>query len=208
MSAASTIGPSDSFMLIQNGSNKQTTVTNFLKNLNSNDHIRLNPVQNAIDIRMSSKDDANLFVMRGTLNRVGLGTSDPQSKFHVSGNIQSGSASSDGVLVQSSEHITYTSADQTGTVTKILSPLRALSTIVCDTGVSGLFSLSNGSNGQIKTISVSQLDIGKSVTIDCAGIGYNRVTLNDVGESIVIQFSTAISAWIAIGGNGYILSTV
>jgi len=70
MSVAKTITATDTLMLLQNGVNKTTTISNLLKNFNTNDNIRLNPIQLSINTSISSKNDANaLFVNGVTDNR-------------------------------------------------------------------------------------------------------------------------------------------
>lgn len=208
MAAAVTLNPADYLMIVQDGVNKKSDLTNILKNLNSVDTIRLNPIQNSIDIRISSKNDANMVFVQGASDRIGFGTNSPQSKVHVVGNVQVGSNSTDGILVQSSETISYSAADQTNAAVKPISPLRTISTLDCNTGVSGLFSLSNGFNGEVKTIAQNTLDAGKTSTITLTGLGFNTITLNAVGKSTMLQFSSAISKWIIVGGNSAVYSTI
>jgi len=208
MSAAITANAADTLMIIQDGANKKASLTTLLKNLNSNDSIRINPIQFAVNFTVSSKNDANAITVIGSSDRIGFGTNNPQSKVHVAGNMQVGSNAIDGVLVQSSEDISYLSSDQTNAVVKSLSPLRAGSILSCATGVSGLFSLPAGSNGQIKTIVVAGLDIGKTITITTAGIGFNLITLNAVGKTAVLQYWSSTSKWALIGGNNAAISTV
>lgn len=211
LSVATTIGATDSFMLIQGGVNKKTTVPTFLKNLNSNDHIRVNPIQFSVNFSVASKNDASALFVNGTTDKIGVGTNAPASKFHVNGNIQIGSASSDGVLVQSTEAITYNSTDQTNSTEKAISPSRSGSSLTCTTGVSGLFTLPAGSNGQIKTIVVSAMDVGKTITIATIGAGFNRITFGPslaVGNSISLQYFASIAKWVVVGNYGATLATV
>lgn len=205
MSVAVTLNADDLLLIVQDGVNKQSSITNFLKNLNSVDSIRINPVQNAIDFSIASKNDANAIVIKGQTDRIGFGTATPESKVHVNGNFQVGSSSADGVMLQSVESITYTAADDTALLTKELSSSRTSSILTCDIGVVGKFSLSAGSTGQIKNIT---LTTNNTVTITLVGLGFNTVTLNAIGESVVLQYIPSISKWCTIGGNGEVLSTV
>lgn len=209
MSDATTVQAADALMLIQNGSNKKITIATLLNNITSNTNIRINPNQLALDVSIASLNDASMFVMKGNLNRIGIGTSNPLSKFHVSGDIQAGSDSSNGVIIQSSESVSYTASDAG---LKQISPLRAMSLLNCDSGISGTFSLSNGSNGQIKTIAVNALDNGKNITVDLTGLGFNRITFSHatapIGSSVTIQYSSLISKWIVITGHQATYSTV
>ena len=211
MSLATTMNAADYFMIVQGGVNKKSDLSNILSNLNSGNAIRVNPLQNAINFSVASKNNGNMFVVSGAADRIGIGTDNPQSVFHVIGNSQIGSGSVDGVLVQSAEEITYTSADQTNIVTKSISPSRAITSLICNTGCNGLFSLGAGFNGQLKTIAQQSLDTGaaKTSTITVAGgMGFNTITFNAVGDSAVIQYASSSSKWIIIGGNGADYSTV
>lgn len=208
MPAALTLNATDSIMIIQSGTNKKSTVSTFLKNLNSIDTIRVNPVQNAINFTVATKNDANAIAVIGSTGRIGFGTSTPESKVHVAGNLQVGSTTSDGITVQSSETVTYTAADQTSSLVKSLSPNRAMTAVNCNTGVSSLLSLPNGSNAQIKTIVQNTLDAGKTSTLSFTGLGGNTVTFNNAGESVTLQYVSLISKWIVLSIHGAILSTV
>ncbi len=206
MSNAVALTASDYLMIIQDGTNKKINITTFLKNLNSSDNIRINALQNAVDTTIMSKNDSSLLVLKGAIDRIGIGTNNPSSKLHIVGNLQIGSSSTDGITVQSSENLVYTSADQTNIVTKIISPLRELTQLDCNTGVNSLFSLSSGSNGQFKTIFVNTLDGGKTASISITGLGFTTITLNAIGKSTVLQYVSAISKWVVVGGNGAIYS--
>ena len=208
MSAATTLTDVDWFTVIQNGVNKKISTSTILNNCNSNDSIRINPNQNAVDFSFASKNDANMLIIKGPNDKMGIGISDPQSKFHVNGNIQIGSDQSDGVLLQSLETITYTTSDQTNTIVKQISPSRGVSRLDCNTGVNGLFSLGNGFSGQTKTIFQNTLDGSKTTTISVTGLDFNTITFDAVGNSTMLQYITSISKWIVIGGSGAIYSTV
>lgn len=208
MSVAVSLQAADYFMVVQGGANKKITTTTILKNLDSSDSIRVNPLQNAIDFSVASKNDASMLVIKGASDRFGIGTDNPQSKLHIVGNAQIGSTSIDGVLLQSSEELTYTSSDQTIAAVKSVSPMRTITQLNCNTGVSGLFSLSTGFNGEVKTIFQNTLDVGKTSTISLTGLGFNTVTFDTVGESVILQFVSSISKWIILGNNNASFSTV
>src|ERR1035437_4174885 len=92
MSVATTIKSTDYFMIVQDGVNKKTTITNLLKNMNTGDTVNINPLQNAVDFIVSTKNDPNSLFADGSTDYVGVGTAYPASKFHVNGNAQVGSA--------------------------------------------------------------------------------------------------------------------
>jgi len=208
MSVATSLNAADTFLVVQSGTNKKVDLTTILKNLNSTDHIRVNSLQLAVDFKVATLNDANALFVDGSVDRIGVGTDAPEAKFHVNGNLQVGSLTQDGIITQSSENITYTAADQTNVTTKAISPLRAMTSIHCDAGVNGLFSLSNGFNSEIKTIFQNVLDVGKTSTITCTGLGFNTISFNAVGDSAMLQFNSSISKWVIVGGNSATFSTV
>lgn len=208
MSIASTLNAIDYFMIVQDGVNKKTTATNIFKNINSGDSIRVNPIQNTIDFSVASKNDANMLIIKGSSDRLGIGTGSPASKVHVIGNVQIGSSAADGVLVQSAETITYTSADEITATVKPLSAMRSTSRLDCNTGVNGLFSLSNGFDGEVKTIFQNTITGSNTSKITLTGLGFNTITLEAVGHSSMIQYIASISKWIVVGGTGATYSTV
>src|ERR1035437_1468007 len=173
MSVATTINATDFIMIVQDGINKKSSITNLLKNLNSVDVTRINPLQFAVDFSVATKTDANSLFVDGSLDNVGIGTAFPQSKLHVNGNCQVGSSTTDGIILESTETVVYTADNQINLVLKALSPSRSASLISCNTGVVGRFSLPSGSNGQLNSISINTLDAGKSAIISLPGLGFN-----------------------------------
>jgi len=202
MPVATTVNGVDYLQLVQNGSNVKSTITNFLGNLNSAGPIRVNPIQFAIDFSVGTKNDPNAIFADGSTNRIGIGTSLPLSKFHVNGNTQIGSPSSDGILVQSSELISYTAVNQTNLATLAISASRAMTSIACDTGVTGLFSLPTGNDGQFKTIIASTLTVGKTITITLTGLSFTTITMSLIGNSILLQYNASINSWCIISLHG------
>jgi hypothetical protein len=81
---------SDFMMIVQNGVNKQITLTTLLNTLNSGNDIKLNPGQNPINITASSANATNLFFLQGTSDSIGINTNTPQALFHVNGNLKVG----------------------------------------------------------------------------------------------------------------------
>ena len=204
MSTASSVGPTDTWMVVQNGVNKKISTTDLLKNLNSFDSIRFNPSQFAVNTSFASKNDANTIFVHGTQDRVGFGTSTPASKVHVNGNLQVGSDTTEGIVVQSSESINAVD----GTTVNPISTIRASSLVSCASGISGKFSLPSGHNGQIKYFVVSTLSGGNTAIVTCVGLNFNTITFNAVGNSITLQYFTSLSKWCVMNIYGAGLSTV
>jgi len=204
MSTAVTLRPTDTTMIIQDGVNKKISITTLLKNFDSADSIKLNPSQYAIDISLASKNDPNAIFISGVQDKIGFGTNVPESKVHVNGNLQVGSATKDGITVQSTEAVTAADA----TTVNGLSSIRAATALNCNSAISGKFSLSAGANGQTKYIVVSILSAGNTTTTSVAGLGFNTITCTTVGQSITLQYITAISKWCVVSLYGATLSTV
>jgi len=203
---ASYVSPSDLMMVIQNGVNKKIPLSTFLKSLNSNDSIKLNSGQNAIEVILSSKNIQNLLVINGASDRIGVGTSSPQSIFHVNeGNTQVGGSAKDGVYIGSSELIQHPSGAPS--VNATISPLRETSAL--EIYGASTYSLGNGAEGQTKYIYLKSIDTGgSSATITVAnGLGFNRIGLSiAVGDGCTLKYLN--SKWICVGNNGVSLTTV
>ena len=94
-----------------------------------------------------------------------------------------------------------------------ISVARAATLLSCQTGVIGQFSLPYGSDGQLKTITVNTLDIGKSLTISLSGIGFNLLSFiststSIVGSSVTLRFFSTLNKWAVVGNNGAMISQV
>jgi hypothetical protein len=208
MSVATTINATDFIMIVQDGINKKSSITNLLKNLNSVDVTRINPLQFAVDFSVATKTDANSLFVDGSLDNVGIGTAFPQSKLHVNGNCQVGSSTTDGIILESTETVVYTADNQINLVLKALSPSRSASLLSCNTGVVGRFSLPSGSNGQLKSISINTLDAGKSAIISLPGLGFNTLTFTTIGSTVLLRYFTSNSLWVIISNTGAAISTI
>lgn len=206
LSITRTLGPNDLFMVVQGSTNlinKKVTLTDLLKNLESSDNIKVNSLQNMINFSVASKNDPYALFVRGSNDRVAIGTDDPKSKFHVIGNIQIGSTTQDGVLLQSSESLTYSSSDQTNSVVKQISSMRGITVLNNETGVNGQYELSIGFNGQVKTIVQNSVDAGKTSTISVSGgLDFNTITLNAEGDTVRLQYIPSLGKWVVVGDHG------
>lgn len=206
LASTTTALPSDLLMVVQNGVNKKISLATLLKNLSSNDNIKINSSQNAILITILSKNNANLLTVDGDNDRIGVGTAAPQSLFHVvGGNVQVGSSSGDGVYIGSSEVITHPVGTAVSGAT--ISPLRETSAIEIYGACT--YNLGSGSEGQTKYIYLKSIDTGGSTaTITVAGgLGFNRIGLSvAVGDGLTLKYINA--KWVCVGNNGAALTTV
>jgi hypothetical protein len=187
-------------MIVQNGINKKTDLTTVLKNLNSYDNIKINPLQNAITTTISSKNITNMVYVDGVNDKVGIGTGTLSSHLlTINGSVSIGSSTKDGVIVGSSEEITWNNGDPT----KALSIVRQSSYLSVQTGYTGSFSLANGFDGQIKTITLMTTT---TTTISCSGIGgqFSTINMSIKGHSVILTYkgSGSITGWAAVGVNG------
>ena len=183
--------------------------------MDSNDNIQLNPSRNPINVRISSSNTLDLFHLDGVSDFIGINTSTPQDKFHVNGNIKVGDSAADGVVLNSSENITYTVAtDLTQGVGwyKPLNAAREVSSMTVEAGVStGQFSLGNGIPGQYKTITSVSLPSGsKAIVTIPTGIGFNTISFGSIGSSVVLRCITVsnLTKWVCLGSYLTIINTI
>jgi hypothetical protein len=212
---ASSSAPSDLFMVVQNGVNKKLSLTTLLKTLDSLDNIQINPSRRPIDFRISSSNSLNLFYIDGSADFIGIDTATPQAKFHVNGNIKAGSATEDGVVLNSAEDITFTNATDAPQGVGYFKPLNAareLSKLYVDTGLSiGQFDLGNGISGQYKTLTAVTLPSGAKATVKVTnGVGFNRIDFSVAGQSVVLRCITVSNSpkWVCLGSYLAVLYTV
>ena len=217
MSVANTINATDYLMIVQDGVNKKTTITNLLTNLNAADNFRINPNQLSLNFYVASKNSPNALFVSGNNSYVGINTPSPTSLLHVNGNCQIGSATTDGITIESTENVIYTAANQIGNGssadTLTISVSRAATLLSCQTGVTGHFSLPYGSDGQLKTITVNTLDIGQTIIMSMSGLGFNQLSFPStstsvVGNSVSLRFFSSLNKWAVVGNNGCVISQV
>lgn len=203
---ASTSLSDDVFMILQGGLNKKITLTTILKNLNSTDDIRLNPNQNAIRTIVSSINNPNLIYVDGVTNKIGIGTSTLSDHIlTIDGSVSYGSSTSNGILVGSSEEVSWVSTD----ISRALSVVRESSYISVQAGYSGVFSLSTGFDGQTKNITLVSTS-SSTTTISCTGIASTFTTINmtQKGNSISLKYkgTGSIQGWAIVGNSGCTVS--
>ena len=205
----------DYLMVVQNGVNKKLKLSALLKTLDSTDNILLNPSRNPINIRISSSNSLSLFYINGSSDFVGINTDTPLERFHVNGNIKVGDSVLDGVILNSSEDSTFTLATDLPQGTGWFKPINAareVTSLTVEVGVgTGQFTLGNGLPGQYKTITSTSLPSGsKAVVSVVGGIGFNSITFNSEGSSIILRciLVGGLPKWICVGNYLTILTTV
>lgn len=185
LTAATSAAGADLFTLVQGGSNKKITITNFLANLNSAVIVNSNGADQ--DTRISGDNDNNLFFTDASADKVGIGTSTPSQKLDVAGNL----AISNGFL-------TFSQTPQSATGNAAASLSTAITNFTLSSGSDSL-SLAAGSTGQVKIINV--IAGAGSVSINVASrVGFTTVNSSTVGASITLLALT--SGWIILSSRG------
>lgn len=206
LTAASTATPDDVFMILQDGGNKKTTLTTILKNLNSYDDIFINPLQNAIRTSIASKNNPKLFYADGVNDKIGIGTSSLSSHLvTIAGSISYGNASSDGILVGSSEEVQWNNGD----LIKNLSVVRESSYLFVQAGFAGSYALADGFDGQTKSINLLSTSSGTtSVTLSGIDSSFTQINFTTKGQGILLKYksSGSVHGWVIIGNNGCTIS--
>ena len=185
LTAATSAAGADLFTLVQGGSNKKITITNFLANLNSAIIVNSNGADQ--DTRISGDNDNNLFFTDASTDKVGIGTSTPSEKLDVAGNL----AISNGFL-------RYSQTPQSATGNAAASLSTAITNFTLSSGSDSL-SLAAGSTGQVKIINV--IAGAGNVSINVATrVGFTTVNSSTVGASITLL--ALASGWIILSSRG------
>jgi hypothetical protein len=185
LTAATSAAGADLFTLVQGGSNKKITITNFLANLNSAVIVNSNGADQ--DTRISGDNDNNLFFTDASADKVGIGTSTPAEKLDVAGNL----AISNGFL-------SFSQTPQSATGNAAASLSTAITNFTLSSGSDSL-SLAAGTTGQVKIINV--IAGAGSVSINVATrVGFTTVNSSTVGASITLL--ALASGWIILSSRG------
>lgn len=185
LTAATSAAGADLFTLVQGGSNKKITITNFLANLNSAVIVNSNGADQ--DTRIAGDTDNNLFFTDASADKVGIGTSTPAEKLDVAGNL----AISNGFLK-------YSQTPQAATGNAAASLSTAITNFTLSSGSDSL-SLAAGSTGQVKIINV--IAGSGSVSINVATrVGFTTVNSSTVGASITLL--ALATGWIILSTRG------
>lgn len=185
LTAATSAAGADLFTLVQGGSNKKITITNFLANLNSAVIVNSNGADQ--DTRISGDNDNNLLFTDASADKVGIGTSTPAEKLDVAGN-----------LAISNGYLTFSQTPQAATGNAAASLSTAITNFTLSSGSDSL-SLAAGSTGQVKIINV--IAGAGSVSINVATrVGFTTVNSSTVGASITLL--ALASGWIILSSRG------
>lgn len=185
LTAATSAAGADLFTLVQGGSNKKITITNFLANLNSAVIVNSNGADQ--DTRISGDNDNNLLFTDASADKVGIGTSTPAEKLDVAGNL----AISNGFL-------SFSQTPQSATGNAAASLSTSITNFTLSSGSDSL-SLATGTTGQVKIINV--IAGAGSVSINVATrVGFTTVNSSTVGASITLL--ALASGWIILSSRG------
>jgi len=185
LTAATSAAGADLFTLVQGGSNKKITITNFLANLNSAVIVNSNGADQ--DTRISGDNDNNLLFTDASTDKVGIGTSTPAEKLDVAGNL----AISNGFL-------SFSQTPQSATGNAAASVSTSITNFTLSSGSDSL-SLATGTTGQVKIINV--IAGAGSVSINVATrVGFTTVNSSTVGASITLL--ALASGWIILSSRG------
>ena len=204
-------------MILQNGLNQKITLTSILGSLNSTSDILINPLQNAIRTNIASKNKPNLLYIDGVGDKIGVGTNNLSSQLlTIAGGMTMGSnipgPGGDGVIAGSSEEVYFAS----GSGALELSLMRQTSILIAQSSTAASFILSNGFDGQLKTITFVGSTAGSGATASIAFLGINNLFHNitmstyGCGCTLVYKSSSLLgnfsNGWCVVGNNGAIIS--
>lgn len=204
LAVTTTATEADYIMVVQNGVNKRMSFGTLLKNLNTNDVVRINPLQRPVNTIISSKDNSALVTVDGVNSRIGINEPNPEALLHVNGIIKIGGTTADGLLLESSEIITHPAS--TPVVNYVLNILRETSALEIYGACT--YILNPGVEGQTKYVYLRSIDTGGSTAVITVadGLGFNRIQLSGAaGQALTLKFVN--SKWICTGNNGAILYT-
>jgi hypothetical protein len=173
VAATATVG-ADLLTIVQGGTNKKITVSNFLANLNS--PIIVNSLNADQDTKISGVQDDNLVYVRADNDRVGFGTDSPAEKVEINGNL-----AVDGFLRMSQPPQVIQ-----GFGSQIVNNATA-TTLVITEGVTQLV-LGDGVEGQLKTIIIKTYAANAELLPTSPAPNYQKIIFDDIGQSATVQF--------------------
>lgn len=191
LTAATSAAGADLFTLVQGGSNKKITVSNFLANINS--PLIVNSTNADQDTRIAGDNDNNLFYADASSDRIGIGTSTPTEKLDVAGN-----------LTVSNGFLSFSQTPQSASGNATASLTTALTNFTLTTG-SDTLTLANGTPGQIKIISVIA-GAGSLTITPATRLGYASITATSIGRVVILMYINNTSGWAVISNQGCTLN--
>jgi hypothetical protein len=185
--ASATVG-ADLLTIVQGGTNKKITVSNFLGNLNS--PITVNSLNADQDTKICGMEDDNLVFVDASVDRVGFGTTTPVEKVEINGNL-----AIKGFLRMNQLPQVITAS---GIITQIVSTTTA-TTLVDNQG--GTTQLTLGApdapavgqprpQGQLKTI-IIKAKVGAppiELLVAQTAPNYSKIVFTGAGQSATLQF--------------------
>jgi hypothetical protein len=191
LTAATSAAGADLFTLVQGGSNKKITVTNFLANLNS--PVVINSNNSDQDTRIAGDNDNNVIFVDASADKVGFGTSTPAEKADVAGN-----------LTISNGFLSFSQTPQSASGNASASLSTAITNFTLTTG-SDTLTLANGSAGQIKIITVIA-GAGSLTITPATRLGYASITATNAGDAVVLMYINNTSGWAVLSNQGCALN--
>lgn len=184
--AATSAAGADLLNIVQGGSNKKLTVANFFANVKT--PVVLNSDGGDQDQRIKGLNDDDLVFVDASTDRVGFGTATPTEKVDVDGNL----AISNGFL-----RLSQTPQAISGVGPQTANATTAVTTI--DAAGATTITVSNGVDGQIKTLAVIQA--AGVVTIAAANVRATSITTSSTGATLQLQWLN--SEWHVISNVGF-----
>lgn len=202
----------DMFMIIQNGANKKISWNTMLSKLNR--PVIVNSNMSNIPFTVRGNGLPSLLSVVSATNKIGIKVSDPQEELHVEGNVKVGSSSTSGLFIGSNDNIIFTAAPSSGEIGTSINPAivsgsSEISTLVPKSAC--YFSLGAGKKGQMKKICYGNSDGSNTcIILVSQGVGFNRITLQTKGSSVVLMYTdqdSSNSGWFVTGYYGSVTFT-
>lgn len=172
--------------IVESGSNKKITATNFFSHIQ--DPVIINYASEDNDTVIKGMTDSQLFYVDASTNRIGISKNNPTSLFDIDGDL-----CINGPEFNKSYNVQTTSGS---------SDLTYRTTII-DSSSAIAVQIGTGGDGQEKTI-VRKGSGSVTITTTATMIGGSTVSLADVGSSVTFRYMN--SAWYVISSHNATLS--
>ncbi len=195
-------------LAVQNGISKKVTLASLFNGIKSSTDFKFD-VQSA-SFKISNDVTDILTAIGGTTNKIGVLTNTPDVDFHVYGSTKIGKAATYAATTAD------VSADKPAiniTPYELIGSQSATTTITasCDTTAivvesDRIFTLSDGTNGQSKTVILTNIvGTGKATVTSANSQGWTSFVLSNVGASISLKFIGG--KWFVVGSYLAAIST-